>query len=41
MKNTGGFYHEPTIFKNVTNNMRIAQEEIFGPVLTAMNFSTY
>ena len=41
MKDTGGYYHEPTIFKNVTNNMKIAQEEIFGPVLTTMNFSTY
>ena len=41
MKDTGGFYYEPTIFKNVTNNMKIAQEEIFGPVLTTMNFSTY
>lgn len=41
MKDTGGFYHEPTIFKNVSNNMRIAQEEIFGPVLTTMNFTTY
>jgi len=41
MKDTGGFYHEPTIFKNVSNNMKIAQEEIFGPVLTTMIFSTY
>ncbi len=28
-----GFYVQPTIFANVTNDMRIAQEEIFGPVL--------
>ena len=41
MRETGGFYHEPTIFRNVNNNMKIAQEEIFGPVLTTMNFSTY
>ena len=27
-----GFFHQPTIFDNVTPNMRIAQEEIFGPV---------
>lgn len=27
-----GFFHEPTIFNNVKPNMRIAQEEIFGPV---------
>ena len=31
-----GFYVEPTIFNDVTTGMRIAQEEIFGPVLTAM-----
>ena len=30
MKETGGCYFEPTIFKNVKNNMKIAQEEIFG-----------
>ncbi len=28
-----GYYVEPTIFDNVTSNMRIAQEEIFGPVI--------
>ncbi len=28
-----GFYYEPTIFADVDNKMRIAQEEIFGPVL--------
>jgi aldehyde dehydrogenase (NAD+) len=27
-----GHFHEPTVFANVTRNMRIAQEEIFGPV---------
>ena len=31
-----GFYVEPTIFSDVTTDMRIAQEEIIGPVLTAM-----
>ena len=31
-KNTGGYYVEPTIFDGVKNSMRIAQEEIFGPV---------
>ncbi|MFP3918395.1 alpha-ketoglutaric semialdehyde dehydrogenase GucD [Lysinibacillus telephonicus] len=30
---SSGFYVEPTIFENVTSNMRIAQEEIFGPVI--------
>lgn len=33
-----GCYVEPTLFTNATNNMRIAQEEIFGPVLTAIPF---
>ena len=27
-----GFFHQPTVFANVTRDMRIAQEEIFGPV---------
>ena len=29
-----GFFYAPTLFDNVTPNMRIAQEEIFGPVLS-------
>ncbi|HLG86849.1 MAG TPA: aldehyde dehydrogenase family protein [Alphaproteobacteria bacterium] len=29
----GGFYVQPTLFADVNNSMRIAQEEIFGPVL--------
>ena len=33
-----GFYLEPTILENVTNNMKVAQEEIFGPVLVVMKF---
>ena len=33
----GGFYIEPTIFKG-TNNMRIFQEEIFGPVVSVTTF---
>lgn len=33
-----GFYIEPTLFADVNNNMRIAQEEIFGPVLVAIPF---
>ena len=41
MKETGGCYFEPTIFTNVSNNMRVAQEEIFGPVLTTLTFSTF
>jgi acyl-CoA reductase-like NAD-dependent aldehyde dehydrogenase len=35
-----GFYVEPTIFSDVTPSMRIAREEIFGPVLTVMKFSS-
>ena len=41
MQETGGCYFEPTIFKNVKNNMKIAQEEIFGPVLTSLSFSSF
>lgn len=33
-----GFYVSPTIFTNVKNNMKVAQEEIFGPVLTVIKF---
>src|SRR4051794_26672522 len=31
-----GFFHEPTIFADVTPSMRIAQEEIFGPVVSVI-----
>jgi gamma-glutamyl-gamma-aminobutyraldehyde dehydrogenase len=37
---TGGYYVEPTVFDNVTNDMRIAQEEIFGPVMAVIRFKT-
>ena len=37
---TGGFYISPTIFDNVTNDMTIAAEEIFGPVLSIITFDT-
>lgn len=37
---TGGFYITPTIFDNVTNDMIIAVEEIFGPVLCIITFDT-
>ncbi|HWZ43570.1 MAG TPA: aldehyde dehydrogenase family protein [Candidatus Saccharimonadales bacterium] len=33
-----GFFVEPTIFGGVKNDMKIAQEEIFGPVLAALSF---
>ena len=35
-----GFFLEPTIFDKVDNGMEIAQEEIFGPVLSVLTFST-
>ena len=35
-----GNYVSPTLFTNADNNMRIAREEIFGPVLTAIEFDT-
>ena len=31
-----GYFHEPTIFANATGDMRISQEEIFGPVTTVI-----
>ena len=33
-----GFYVRPTVFADVTNDMTIAQEEIFGPVLSILKF---
>ncbi len=33
-----GFFYKPTLFTNAEQDMRIAQEEIFGPVLTAIPF---
>lgn len=35
-----GYYIEPTVFQNVTPDMKIAREEIFGPVLGIMPFDT-
>lgn len=35
-----GFYVRPTVFADVTNDMTIAREEIFGPVLSIMKFET-
>lgn len=37
---TGGFYISPTVFDEVTNDMTIAVEEIFGPVLSIITFDT-
>ncbi|MFH5800476.1 aldehyde dehydrogenase family protein [Haladaptatus sp. CMAA 1911] len=36
-----GYYFEPTVFGDVDPEMRIAQEEVFGPVQFVMEFSTY
>jgi len=35
-----GYFIEPTIFSNVTDDMKIVQEEIFGPVCTISKFKT-
>jgi acyl-CoA reductase-like NAD-dependent aldehyde dehydrogenase len=37
---SGGYYVEPTVFDKVDNKMKIAQEEIFGPVLSTITFKT-
>jgi aldehyde dehydrogenase (NAD+) len=33
-----GYFIEPTVFVNATNDMKISQEEIFGPVVTVIKF---
>ena len=38
LEDSGGYYVEPTIFDAVSNDMRIAREEIFGPVLSTIAF---
>ena len=35
----GGYFVNPTIYTGVTNDMRIAREEIFGPVVAVMPFA--
>lgn len=37
-KDSGGFYVQPTIFDRVDNTMKIAREEIFGPVMSVIRF---
>ena len=39
MEQSGGYYVAPTIFTEVTNDMTIAREEIFGPVLSVISFT--
>jgi len=36
----GGYYFAPTIFTDVKNSMRIAQEEIFGPVVCVIKYNS-
>src|SRR5262249_40164092 len=35
---SGGYLIEPTVFDGVTDNMKIAKEEIFGPVMNILRF---
>ncbi|GIU95985.1 MAG: aldehyde dehydrogenase [Gaiellaceae bacterium] len=39
LEETGGYFVEPTIFDAVSNDMTIAREEIFGPVLSTISFT--
>lgn len=36
----GGFFVQPTVITEATNDMKVAREEIFGPVLTVIKYST-
>ena len=38
LEDSGGFFVAPTVFRDVRNDMKIAQEEIFGPVLACIPF---
>jgi gamma-glutamyl-gamma-aminobutyraldehyde dehydrogenase len=40
LEKTGGYFVEVTMFDEVSNRMKIAREEIFGPVLSVIPFST-
>jgi acyl-CoA reductase-like NAD-dependent aldehyde dehydrogenase len=40
MSNSGGYYVEPTVFADVTADMRIFQEEVFGPFTSVTSFSS-
>ena len=38
LQETGGFYLPPTVFSGITPTMKLAQDEVFGPVLAVMRF---
>ena len=40
-RETPGFYMQPALFTNVTNTMRVAREEIFGPVGVVIRAKNY
>jgi gamma-glutamyl-gamma-aminobutyraldehyde dehydrogenase len=40
LEESGGWFVPPTVFDGVRNDMRIAREEIFGPVLSVIEFDT-
>lgn len=40
LRDSGGYYVEPTVFADVTPDMRIAREEVFGPVTVVIPFDT-
>ncbi len=40
LESSGGWFVPPTVFDGVRNDMRIAREEIFGPVLSVIDFDT-
>ena len=40
LEDTGGYFVEPTVFADVRNDMAIATDEIFGPVLSIIPFDT-
>ena len=40
LESSGGHFVEPTVFDDVSNSMKIAREEIFGPVISTIPFDT-
>ncbi len=40
LTDTGGYFIEPTVFSDVSNDMEIAKDEIFGPVLSIIPFDS-